>query len=260
MENLYPVLVSYSNIGYLTFATNLLMNLEQNIKNHKVHFYCLDDLIFNELNKMKLSGILTIDLTLERLNVNVTSSFANYGTLDYNKLTHTKVTVLQKALETYNFIHFIDCDVVCIKEPSLEHYHKYSQYDVVFQHDAGFHSKTRMHASILNHIWACTGNMSMRNTAGTKRILAIIDLYQRKYKNKNDQECLYQYMMDHGITNLSNFKDANLFTYPYEEYTNGYWLNKNIGDLSQTYFFHANHVSGSHAKIQLLQKANQWYL
>jgi hypothetical protein len=51
-----------------------------------------------------------------------------------------------------------------------------------------------------------------------------------------------------------------MFTYEIKEYTNGYWLNHNIGDLSKTYFFHANHVTGKHEKIMLLKKADHYFI
>ena len=55
-----------------------------------------------------------------------------------------------------------------------------------------------MHAPTLNHIWACTGNTSFRNTPETIHLLNIIIDYQNKYINKNDQECLYQYFLDNS--------------------------------------------------------------
>ena len=48
--------------------------------------------------------------------------------INYNFITHTKMNILKNALEKFNFIHFIDCDVVCIKEPTIEHYKKYKEY------------------------------------------------------------------------------------------------------------------------------------
>lgn len=43
------------------------------------------------------------------------------------------------------------------------------------------------------------------------------------------------------------------------EYTNGYWLNHYIGNLDNTYFFHANRVTGKNEKIRLLN-ANNYFL
>lgn len=39
LSNGLPVLVSYSNYGYVAFAKNLLLNLNSNAPNHRVHFY-----------------------------------------------------------------------------------------------------------------------------------------------------------------------------------------------------------------------------
>ena len=170
------------------------------------------------------------------------------------------MNILHHALLKHNFIHFIDCDVVCIKEPTIEHYNKYTDYDIIFQHDAGMYSRNKLHAPTLHHIWACTGNTTFRNTPNTHFVLNKITEYQNKYKNKNDQECLYQYFQDISLKDIRDYNPAKLYTYEISEYTNGYWLNNNIGTLENTYFFHANHVTGSEAKFNLLKKANQYFL
>jgi hypothetical protein len=130
----------------------------------------------------------------------------------------------------------------------------------MFQYDAGFYSIDKPHADTIHHIWACTGNMTLKNTIGTKYILDIIVEYQKKYPSKNDQECLYEYFKDCNITDIRYYTSAKLISYEPDEYTNGFWLNNNIGNLDNTYFFHANHVSGRDAKIDLLKKAVKWYL
>lgn len=256
--SLFPVLISYSNNGYYDFAKNMLLNLNKTIRFHKIHFYCLDNKIYKRLQQLDLSNI---NVTFELVtNANVSTALHNYRTQQYNKITHTKISILRNALNKYDYIHFIDCDVVCIKEPTLEHYAKYLDYDIVFQYDSGFNSAEILHAPSIHHVWACTGNTSFRNTPGTHAILNIITDYQNKYSNKNDQECLYQYFVDESITDLRTYKPTKMCSYEAAEYTNGYWLNKNIGTLENTYFFHANHVIGYKLKVNLLKKANQWLL
>jgi hypothetical protein len=253
----FPVIISYSNDGYFNLAKNMLINLNKTLKFHKVHFYCLDNLIYNKLKSLNLSNI---DVTFELINNNnISKKFEKYGTLSYNLITHTKMTILKKALEKYNFIHFIDCDVVCIKEPLEEHYKKYEDFDIVFQYDCGMHSADNLHCP-LYHIWTCTGNTTIRNTPNTHVLLDKIIEYQNKYKNKNDQECLFQYFKDISIVDIRKYTPAKLSTYNVDQYTNGYWLNKNIGTLEKTYFFHANHVIGIDNKIELLKKANQYLI
>jgi len=254
----YPVIISYCNSGYHGFAHNMLISLNKTVNHHKVHFYCLDEELYEKLSQLNFPNI---NLTLEIVNnLNTSKNFEIYGSNNYNAITHTKVDILRKALNTYQFIHFIDCDVVCVKEPLLEHYAKYSEYDIVFQHDAGMHSADKLHAPTLHHIWACTGNTSLRNTPGTHFILDKIQEYQIKFSNKNDQECLYQYFLDINMTDIRDFTHAKLFTYEIDEYTNGFWLNRDIGTLEKTYFFHANHVDNHYNKVQLLRKANQLFV
>ena len=57
----FPVIISYSNDGYYNLAKNMLINLNKTLKFHKVHFYCLDNLIYDKLKSLDLSNI---DVTL----------------------------------------------------------------------------------------------------------------------------------------------------------------------------------------------------
>lgn len=251
MESTYPVLISYSNYGYSNFAINLIENFVLNVKNHKLNFYCLDDKIYNLLNN-KYKNVSNINFELFQVQ-NISENFQNYGSTEYNKITNTKVNILKNALEKFNFIHFIDCDVVCVREPQLEYYDKYKDKDIVFQFDVGLG-----HGHIFYTIWVCTGNTLIRNTKGTKYILETIEKYQNIH-NKNDQECLFQYFKDNNITDITTEKNAKLDVFPYEEYTNGWMIKNNAITLKDTYFFHANHVVGNSEKINLLKSVGFWY-
>lgn len=251
----YPVLVTYANAGYANFARNLLLNLNETVRHHKIHFYCLDTEIKATLEALALPHL---DLVLELVDTDLSRRFESYNSSGYMKITHTKMSLLKRALDAYGLIHFIDCDVVCVREPTEEYWARYADYDIVFQYDAGFVSATQYHWP-LHHIWTCTGNTFLRNTAATHSLLDKIIEYQEKYPSKNDQECLYQYFQDCGIKQTIEYSAAKLFTFPVEEFTNGYWVGHNIGDVSRTYFFHANHATGSATKLELLAKIGKLY-
>lgn len=250
MDNLeYPVIITYANIGYIRFADNLIKNLEHKVKYHKVHFFCLDKHIYSYLSSKQLPDNIIIEL----LDCNVSTLLENYNSSNYINLTHQKVKILKYALNKYNYIHFIDCDVVCINEPTLEFYKKYYKYDVVFQYDCG-------PPNPIYHPWTCTGNTTIRNTEGGQNFLNIIELYQQNYKHKNDQECLLEYFKFNNIDDIRNTTDFSCEVYPIEKYTNGFLLKHDVVSLNETNFFHANHVTGDIAKIELLKKARHWYL
>jgi Nucleotide-diphospho-sugar transferase len=258
----FPVLISYANYGYKDFAHNLLLNLKYRIQQHKVHFYCLDNDLYDYLRSQDFGKL---DLIIELRDLSLSKEYEVYNSSNFFKITHTKFSILLDSLEKYGFIHFIDSDVVCIKETPLEFYEEYRDYDIVFQFDCGFVSPTQPDDN--NNMfcpWVCTGNMTLRNTTRTKKLLDDILYYQTIHSNKNDQECLLQYFNDNGIPgyfgDIRTYIHAKLTVYPYERYTNGFWLDRNIGDLSKTYFFHANHVRGLDEKKKLLIKANKWLI
>jgi hypothetical protein len=245
----FPTLVTYSNYGYIDFAKNLIMNLARVLKNHKLHFYCLDKQTYDEL-----STYTHVFLTVELFEQDVTSDFQPFNTSLYKKLTHTKVSVLRAAFAQYSFIHFIDCDIVCLKEPSAEHYVRYDQFDIVFQPDIAYKGPDFKHNFFSPA--QCTGNMTMRRSKGTMELLTLLERKQVMLSNSNDQECLQKIFDQHRAFDVRTFRYCKLYVYPIEEYTNGSW----VDFTDKTYFFHANHVSGKERKIALLKKVKHWFL
>jgi len=241
----YPVIVSYSNTGYIELAKNMLLSLDRVVRHHRVHMYCLDDNTFDTLTQLSFQHV---TVTFELYRASVSAEFELYGTPEYNSITHLKMDILKKSVFKYKFIHFIDGDVVCMKEPPLEHYLPYQMYDVVFQEDNGMSAHTFS-------IWCCTGNTTFRNTPGTHYLLQKIKEYQHRYPGKNDQECLFQWLCDLSLTDIRYCQPCRLYMYDKKEYTPGY-----MSPDSLTYFFHANHVIGYDAKVALLKQANQWFL
>ena len=251
-----PLLITYSNIGFVRFAENLVLNLIERVKNHKTIFYCLDDKIYSYLNG-KYKNHLLIEFVL--CKTDAPESYQLYGTLEYNSITHKKIKILKNALRNYDFVHFIDSDVVCVHEPDELHYEKYKDYDIVFQYDCGYMDGTKELHPLYND-WTCTGNTTFRNTKGTLKMFDIIEEYQNKNPNRNDQECLMDYFRANGIKDIRNEPNAKLMVYPIEEYTNGFMLNHKIYTLDKTYFFHANHMIGNIAKEYFLKYNQMWYL
>lgn len=251
-----PVLITYSNNGYAPFAINLLMSLVKNCTKHLLHFYCLDEEIYSTLTKN--FGHYEM-FKFQLVNGNVSKNFESYGTPNYNAITHTKLYLLRDALERYKFIHFIDCDIVCVNEPPLDFYESYAKYDIVFQYDTGtMYENGPLHP--LFNPWVCTGNTTLRDSEGTRYILDQIEKMQLS-NGGNDQECLYKYFKEvSGLTDVRMEKKASLYVYPIELYTNGYMINNDRMTTKNTYFFHANHVSGGVEKVRLLKKIGQWYL
>jgi len=243
-----PVLITYSNYGYIDFAKNLILNLANVLKHHKLHFYCLDKQTYDELSVYTYPFLI-----LELFENNVSSEIQLYGQPEYNRITHTKMSILRKAFEIYDFIHFIDCDVVCLKEPRASHYARYNKYDIVFQYDYKFMNKFPIRQF---GTWQCTGNMSMRKNLRTFDMISKIENEQSINNHKNDQECLKNVFVKSRLIDIRGYIHCSLHVYPPEEYANGLWK----GDTSKIYFFHANHVFGKEAKIKLLENLGQWFL
>jgi hypothetical protein len=250
-----PVLITYSNSGYAPFAINLLLNLTKKMKRHRLHFYCLYEELYTMLTYQFGNNPLFV---FQRVEAGVSKNFESYGSPLYNQITHTKMSVLRDALDKYKFIHFIDCDVVCMNEPSADFYESFKQYDIVFQYDNGWmYNNGPLHPMF--NSWVCTGNTTLRDSPGTRYILDKIEAYQARGAG-NDQECLKAYLDDAGIKDIRKDPNAKLYVYPIELYTNGFVINHGFFTTKDTHFFHANHVAGATQKRDLLKKVGEWYL
>lgn len=250
-----PQIITYSNYGYKDFALNLILNWKECVHNLSMTFYCLDEEIFTLLEThIDPNDKIYLKKWLQN---NISKSFENYGSNEYNKITHTKMSILKDALDNYNCIHFIDADVVIINEPPIDFWDEYiNKYDIIFQNDAPPPNPNF-------HLWSCTGNVTINKNERTLQFINEIIEYQNKLKNKNDQECMYELLKNKGYNDLREVKELKLYQYPMEKFTCGYMITKgfyNKNHLSNIYFFHANHVTGNDAKKQLLKSVNKWYL
>jgi len=250
-----PVLIAYSNNGYVSFAINMLLNFTKVIKNHRLHFYCLDEQIQSTLVS-KFGG--NPLFSFQRVSADVSNNYESYGSEKYNAICYLKNYFIRDALARFQFIHFLDCDIVCVNEPTADFYECFKQYDIVYQYDAGgINGNGPLHP--LYNTWACAGNASFRNTPGTKYMLDEIEKLQME-NNGNDQDCLKRYFDLRGMKDLREERSAKLSVYPIELYTNGYMIHNNRFTLKDTYFFHANHTIGNASKIDLLKRVGHWYI
>ena len=83
----FPTIISYCNYGYSDFAEIMLFNLNNTIKSHKIHFYCLDQEMFDELTSW-VHQLTNITITFELVNIsNISKNFEQYGSQSYNAIT-----------------------------------------------------------------------------------------------------------------------------------------------------------------------------
>jgi hypothetical protein len=245
-----PTIIAFANIGYRHFSENLLRNAQDVLKNHTLVFYCLDKELYDALQPYvnDRTKLVLYDSTP------VSRNFENYGSDNFNIITKVKMHIISRALVEHGFIHFVDGDVVFCKEPTEEYYEQYSDYDIIYQRDAPPPNNPF-------HIWTCTGNFVLRNTERTHKFLQTISEYQLATNYmKNDQESQLKIFEDAGITDIREYPHARVTEFPDTEFTCGWYVRENAVDFSKIIVFHANHVTGSHAKVGLLNKIGKWYM
>jgi hypothetical protein len=243
-----PVVISFANFGYLDFVVNLIKNVQDVLKNHRFVLYCMDRELFDAVQSYSSERI---EIVLHERNVS--KDFGNYGTYSFNEMMRVKIEVITEAVAKYGFVHFVDGDVVFCKEPTEDYYSAYADYDIVYQRDAPPPNEPY-------NEWTCLGNAVFRNTGRTIHLLNTIRLYQGRFPDMNDEECQREMFRDMKVTDIRMCPGVKLTEFPMEEFTCGYCITHSLVDPAGIMVFHANHVTGKAAKIDLLKRVGKWYL
>lgn len=249
----YPVIITYSNYGYIDFAKNFIINITRKSPNHKVNFYCLDKKIYEELSQ-QFSGYNNIKF-LEWFQEDSLTNFEVYGSNKYCKIIHIKFEIIKNALEINPFILYLDCDAISIHEITQEFYEKYKHFDIVFQNDT-------YPQGLEDDFHVCCGIMIIRDTNATKSFINKILDIQEKNSNMIDQSCVYEYFNEIGINNLKelfNCTGLRLINAPWNVFMAGAYVRDKIANPDEnTFLFHANHVTSKMNKIRLLKRVGEW--
>ena len=252
MCKMLPVIISFANIGYLTFCENLLRNIHDKVHNHRVVFFCMDNELYTNLQKYATDRIEIVRYNSDTEG-EVSSKFVNFGETDeFRKMMRIKMQIIYESVQKYSFVHFVDGDVVFCKEPTSEYYEKYKEYDIVFQRDSP-------PPSLPYSAWTCTGNFTLRNSERTLAYLLKIQEYQFT-KNVAEQNAQCIYLNELGITDIRDYPNARLTEFPITEFTLGSGVRDKHVSLDTVMVFHANHVLGFQLKRQLLKDIGMWYI
>ena len=247
-----PVIISFANIGYLAFCENLLRNIHERVRNHKVVFFCMDDQLYTKLQKYSTDRIEIVKYT-SPTEGEVSTEFVKFGETDeFRKIMRIKVQIIYDCLQKYSFVHFVDGDVVFCKEPTSEYHERYKEYDIVFQRDSP-------PPGLPYSAWTCMGNFTLRHSERTLQYLRKIQEYQVT-KNVMDQTAQCNYLNEMGITDIREYPNARLMEFPMSEFTFGRAVCDHGLSLDTVMVFHANHVIGFESKKKLLKDIGMWYM
>jgi hypothetical protein len=242
-----PVIVSSANAGYSDLAYNLIKNAQRVLKNHRLVFYCMDQQLFDMLKHLATDRI-----EIRLFSTTCSTLFREYNSKGFQEITHAKLAVASAALAEFGFVHFVDADVVFLKEPTEEYHSAYAGYDIVFQRDMA-PCEGGAYAT-----WTCVGDMVLRDTAATRNHLERLQQYALK-TGKNDQECQRQMFEEAGVTDIRLYPHAKFTEFPIEDFALGWVATSATHLIPNLMVFHANCVMGKQAKIELLKKVGGWF-
>jgi hypothetical protein len=248
----YPVIITYSNYGFVEMAENLLINIGKKAPNHRVVFYSLDEKIHIYLSE-KFKNNSKYEF-IPWYQDNISQDFHIVGTKSFIKLIQIKFHIIKKALQTYQKIFYIDCDVVFLKEPDPKFYDIYQDYDILFQSD-------KYPPESQNDITVCAGVMLIKNSVATNNFVDSIIKIQYMIPEISDQDAIYKYFEVNDVKSLDELKTLKIICAPCDIFMSGIFVRElKTMPGPATYLFHANFVKGKMNKCRLIAKVGEWYL
>jgi Family of unknown function (DUF6492)/Nucleotide-diphospho-sugar transferase len=227
-----PVIITCVNAGYVEMGRNLMESFRRNAPGYRVVCYALDE----EASAGMEGEIIPFFKGTGK-------EFLNYNEGGFCDLMRVKMEAIAHALRGYGWIHFLDADCACLREPEGI-WDKRKAY--VFQKDCPC-DEEGCSGQDNAHCWLCMGNFTIRDCKASWELLGRIGDLMGSHPEKNEQECL-QVILKEGKTAPS---------YPVDLMPNGDSIKKGIGE--RAVFVHANHVKGKADKIDLLRKCGAWY-
>ncbi len=230
--------VTFTSSGYIDITQNLCNSNTQNNVNYSINIFCLDRESMNynfgnhtnniDFSKNKVEGLQKNKLLMQ--------NSSNFGNLMFKKFE-----IIHYGLNEFDFVLYIDGDIIIKKDFIKQLTYNFKFKDIVFQNDK--------RPSKPNDINLCAGFMFIKANKKMKKFFnpnSISEEQLNKYRT-NDQT--------HINRNKSKF---NYNVLPLDEFPNGPKFYDNYGDIDPR-IIHFNYVKGEE-KIELMKKYKEWYL
>ena len=131
------VIVTFTTVGYLPYAVNLLLHLERHGMLHQAMVLCFDDASHAALVEMGYDPFRygTDAVSTEHVDEKDGKQLIEFGTVQFGELMKLKLHVMRTILEQKFQFLYIDGDVVLLRNPLQYLLTDMKPYDVVYQHN-----------------------------------------------------------------------------------------------------------------------------
>lgn len=262
------LITSLANYGYLPMIKNWIYFIRKlNINNYVI--FTLDKKLYDELKK------LNINTCFLKTDKPLSSEIASYGSVDFNKVTRTKLEIIYKLLKEDLSILLSDLDTIWLSNP-VEYITLDSDFDVQIQFEArGFDIDDPSQERLYN-----TGFYYVRSNKKTIRLFKnalngvkeYLQKNPRNIPNRDDQYFFNKVLRTNkdwvnvstpGSINTGDKTKLQLKVLDPLMFPNGHSYfkgGKDFGALrTKPVVIHANFLSTMDEKIKTLKEFNYWH-
>ncbi len=229
--------VSLTNKGYIDYTHNLLSSIKENQIDIDLTIYSLDKDSYNYFSKKDISTKL-IDTDASKIDF---SKFELQNSSEFYKIVYFKFYCINDLLQTNNYVHFLDGDIVIKKDFSNEILKYGENIELLAQSNKSPHDSNDEEIN--------SGFMLFNSTKKIKKYINPKRFSLKKFSKFKFHDQTYI----NNIKNRINYKLLNLDDFP-----NGAHFKK-YKDSIDPFIIHYNYILGHEKKNEMI-KDNNWYL
>jgi hypothetical protein len=229
--------VSLTNKGYIDYTHNLLSSIKENQIDIDLTIYSLDKDSYNYFSKKNISTKL-IDTDASKINF---SKFELQNSSEFYKIVYFKFYCINDLLQTNNYVHFLDGDIVIKKDFSNEILKYGENIELLAQSNKSPHDSNDEEIN--------SGFMLFNSTKKIKKYINPKRFSLKKFSKFKFHDQTY-------INNIKNRIDYKLLNL--DDFPNGAHFKK-YKDSIDPFIIHYNYILGHEKKNEMI-KDNNWYL
>jgi len=229
--------VSLTNKGYIDYTHNLLSSIKENQIDIDLTIYSLDKDSYNYFSKKNISTKL-IDTDASKIDF---SKFEFQNSSEFYKIVYFKFYCINDLLQTNNYVHFLDGDIVIKKDFSNEILKYGENIELLAQSNKSPHDSNDEEIN--------SGFMLFNSTKKIKKYINPKRFSLKKFSKFKFHDQTY-------INNIKNRIDYKLLNL--DDFPNGAHFKK-YKDSIDPFIIHYNYILGHEKKNEMI-KDNNWYL
>ena len=225
--------ITFTNKGYVEYTHNLITSIQKFQSDVDLRIFTLDDESYEYFNNIHHDVV--------RYETNVSDEFVGQKSEGFGNLMVVKFEIIYESLKNYDYVLYIDGDIV-VKEKIMDYLISKSKYkDIVFQND-----KRPSKPNLIN---MCAGFMFIKSSKKTLKFFNPENIDKDKFNKYTTHD------QTHINRNLAKFNYVSL---PLNLFPNGPHYYKNFETLKPK-IIHFNYLLGEKKKEEMI-KYNQWFI